>query len=84
MSKSLLRKAYKQYIKVLDTNFDPFTDIERYEQEYRAFMSICIEFSQTSNIGWKNIMELIEVVVKQQKEFDTLIKILKLLGVKYE
>lgn len=84
MSKSLLRKAYKQYIKVCNTSFDPFADIAHYEQQHREFMSICIEFSQTSNIGWKNIMELIEVVVKQQKEFNTLIKILKLLGVKYE
>lgn len=84
MNKSLLRKAYRQCIKVRSIDFDPFTNIEHYEQEYRAFMSICIEFSQTSNIYWKSIMELIEVVVKQQKEFNTLIKILKLLGVNYE
>lgn len=82
MNKSLLRKAFRQCIKIRSIDFD-VTKIEHYEHEYRTFMSLCIEFSQTSNIDWKSIMELIEVVVKQQKEFTTLIKILKLLGVYY-
>lgn len=78
MSKSLLRKAYKQYIKACNS------DINNYEAEYTIFMNICISISKQIGIYWGIILEQITIVVKQQKDFNTLIKILKLLGVNYE